>query len=74
MVKAAVGESHYSARLEEHHQQLAALAQRANVELPIFAMSPGTRVGSPVALHFFEPRYKILSTHACRTTTAPVML
>ena len=31
---------------------------------PIFYMEPGARVGERVALHFFEPRYKLLIRRA----------
>ena len=41
-----------------------ALLEEAEHTLPIFAMTPGTQVGAPVRLHFFEPRYKILIRRA----------
>mmetsp|Transcript_149921 Transcript_149921/g.481707 ORF Transcript_149921/g.481707 Transcript_149921/m.481707 type:complete len:292 (+) Transcript_149921:75-950(+) len=44
--------------------RLAELQRRADEHLPIFFMYPGSPVGAPVALHFFEPRYKILIRRA----------
>eukprot|EP01052_Picozoa_sp_SAG31_P014612 SAG31_NODE_915_length_11052_cov_26.254633_6_plen_205_part_00 len=60
MLKSAVGLEVYAAKLVSCKHQLEELVKRADTQLPIFAMPPGTRVGQPVALHFFEPRYKIL--------------
>ena len=40
--------------------QLEELRTEADTRLPIFYMYPGTAVGSRVALHFFEPRYRIM--------------
>eukprot|EP01051_Picozoa_sp_SAG22_P004494 SAG22_NODE_243_length_14055_cov_3.073015_2_plen_173_part_00 len=54
----------YAAKAAANEAQLAELVHQANTELPIFAMYPGTCVGAPVALHFFEPRYKILIRRA----------
>lgn len=64
MARAAWGEEAYAARQAEHHAKIEDLTRQANTELPIFAMSPGARVGAPVALHFFEPR----SAAACKDT------
>jgi hypothetical protein len=63
-VRAAVGDATYEARLHEHALEIQALRERADTELPIFAMYPGSRPGSRVALHLFEPRYKILIRRA----------
>ena len=62
--RTAIGEEAYAIRQEESWKKIEALCQQAERELPIFAMSPGTRVGAPVALHLFEPRYKILIRRA----------
>ena len=63
-VRACVGSAAYEARYVCEQQLVEEVVQAANTSLPIFAMSPGTRVGAPVLLHFFEPRYKILIRRA----------
>lgn len=63
-VKAAVGAAAYEARASANARAIAAFLADSITALPIFAMHPGTRVGAPVALHFFEPRFKILIRRA----------
>jgi hypothetical protein len=63
-IRASVGGAIYDARAQSERAQVEAMQRQANTELPIFAMYPGCRVGDPVLLHFFEPRYKILIRRA----------
>eukprot|EP00404_Azadinium_spinosum_P035385 CAMPEP_0180647338 /NCGR_PEP_ID=MMETSP1037_2-20121125/50255_1 /TAXON_ID=632150 /ORGANISM="Azadinium spinosum, Strain 3D9" /LENGTH=179 /DNA_ID=CAMNT_0022671827 /DNA_START=137 /DNA_END=674 /DNA_ORIENTATION=- len=64
LVLAAVPREAYEARQAMARERLEELRVEANTQLPVFFMHPGTRVGSPVLLHFFEPRYKILIRRA----------
>lgn len=59
-----VGAEAYEARRLVDQARVEALVKQADEMLPIFAMAPGGRVGGQVALHFFEPRYKILIRRA----------
>ena len=59
-VRQHLGSEAYDERLNENLEELAEINRRANLELPIFAMHPGTQVGGRVMLHLFEPRYKLL--------------
>mmetsp|Transcript_100493 Transcript_100493/g.260011 ORF Transcript_100493/g.260011 Transcript_100493/m.260011 type:complete len:259 (-) Transcript_100493:188-964(-) len=54
----------YDARQRCGRERLDELQKLADTQLPIFFMYPGSAVGAPVALHFFEPRYKILIRRA----------
>jgi len=63
-IEKAVGIEVIEARREDDARTLEALIAESKSKLPIFAMYPGCRVGEPVFLHFFEPRYKILIRRA----------
>ena len=63
-VRALVPPSAYEVRLSQGAKIMKALQERARTTLPIFYMSPGCRVGQPIALHLFEPRYRILIRRA----------
>jgi len=61
----AVSPELLEARAKDAESVLQHLLLEANSKLPVFFMRPGTTVvGRPVALHFFEPRYKILIRRA----------
>lgn len=60
LVRASVGEVVYDKRALAHKERIETFLTDLNTILPIFSMYPGTSVGAPVALHFFEPRFKIL--------------
>lgn len=64
LVLATVPREDYEARQALAKERLEEIKREADTHLPIFFMNPGTTVGSPVALHFFEPRYKILIRRA----------
>jgi len=63
-VRSLLGDDVYAARLAQHQLEVEELTKLADVELPIFFMHPGARVGGRVGLHLFEPRYKILIRRA----------
>ena len=63
-VKGLVDRDAYSARLAADRATIAEVLDATSRLLPIFACFPGTAVGRPVALHFFEPRYKVLIRRA----------
>lgn len=63
-VRQLLGDEVYDERLAQRALELAELNKLADLHLPIFFMFPGTRVGGRVALHLFEPRYKILIRRA----------
>ena len=63
-VRASVPSSEYELRLSHGAKIVRSLKERARTTLPIFYMSPGCRVGQPIALHLFEPRYRILIRRA----------
>lgn len=63
-VLAIVPLSTYEAKRAAHQELLKELQHKAKTHLPIFYMPPGTDVGAPVILHFFEPRYKLLIRRA----------
>ena len=63
-VRSLVASSEYELRLSQGAKIIRDLKERARTTLPIFYMSPGCRVGQPVALHLFEPRYRILIRRA----------
>jgi hypothetical protein len=54
----------YQRRRLKATEGLRELREKALQKLPIFFMSPGVQEGDPVALHLFEPRYKILIRRA----------
>lgn len=59
-VRAGVASSEYELRLSQSATSVRELQAQARANIPIFYMSPGCRVGQNVALHLFEPRYRIL--------------
>lgn len=63
-VLAVVPLEDYHVRQKCSKDRLDELQHKADTQLPIFFMYPGTIVDAPVALHFFEPRYKILIRRA----------
>ena len=63
-VRQLLGDEVYEERLAQRALELAELNKLADLHLPIFYMFPGSRVGGRVALHLFEPRYKILIRRA----------
>ena len=63
-MRSLVASSEYELRLSQGAKIIRDLKERARTTLPIFYMSPGCRVGQPVALHLFEPRYRILIRRA----------
>ena len=63
-LRSAVGDAEYDERREQNQREVDELNKIVDSQLPIFAMTPGTRVGGHVALHLFEPRYKILIRRA----------
>jgi hypothetical protein len=63
-VRAAVAADLYAARVAADAATIAEVLESTARVLPIFACSPGTAVGRPVALHFYEPRYKTLVRRA----------
>eukprot|EP00040_Diaphanoeca_grandis_P036335 m.231342 g.231342 ORF g.231342 m.231342 type:complete len:334 (+) comp33599_c7_seq2:134-1135(+) len=63
-VLAVVPQAIYNEKLATRKIELAELLENASSMLPVFFMQPGTEVGAPVALHLFEPRYKILIRRA----------
>jgi len=62
--RAAIPSETYEARVNAAAERLAELQAEADRQLPVFFMHPGSAVGEPVALHLFEPRYKILIRRA----------
>lgn len=60
LVRASVGEAAYDKRALAQKARIETFLTDLNTILPIFSMYPGTSVGAPVALHFFEPRFKVL--------------
>eukprot|EP00929_Paragymnodinium_shiwhaense_P008236 TRINITY_DN112177_c0_g1_i1.p1 TRINITY_DN112177_c0_g1~~TRINITY_DN112177_c0_g1_i1.p1 ORF type:complete len:336 (-),score=44.00 TRINITY_DN112177_c0_g1_i1:387-1394(-) len=63
-VRQNVPESEYDAALEASKDEIARLQKAAAAKLPVFFVWPGSLVGAPVALHFFEARYKVLVQRA----------
>ena len=63
-VSAAVPADILAARLTANAKEMQELSRQQQKRLPIFFMPPGTSVGAVVALHFFEPRYKLLIRRA----------
>ncbi len=63
-VRSLVPTSKYEVRIMQGIKIMEELQERARSTLPIFYMSPGCRVGQPIALHMFEPRYRILIRRA----------
>ena len=59
-VRAMMGADAYDECLARRQLEVSELMKLADLQLPIFFMYPGTHVGGNVALHLFEPRYKIL--------------
>ena len=59
-VRAAVLSSEYELRLSQNRRVIRELEERARTTLPVFYMAPGCAVGQEIALHLFEPRYRIL--------------
>jgi len=64
LVRKAVPREVYEARLHTARGRLGELRLQADKMLPVFFNHPGCEVGARVALHFFEPRYKILIRRA----------
>ena len=56
--------SRYEMRIMQGAKIMKELQERARTTLPIFYMSPGCRVDQQIALHLFEPRYRILIRRA----------
>lgn len=63
-VRAVVTPDAYAARSIVDKATIAKVLEMTAQLLPIFACYPGTAVGRPVGLHFFEPRYKLLIRRA----------
>lgn len=59
-VRAALPPDVYEAKQKQATELVEEFKRQVRTELPIFYMDPGSSAGSPVRLHLFEPRYKIL--------------
>ena len=64
LIRQNILSSEYELRLSSSRQIMADLAERARTTVPIFYMSPGVRTNRHIALHLFEPRYRILIRRA----------
>lgn len=64
IIRENVLSSEYELRLSSARTVIKQLEERARTTLPIFYMAPGCSVGQLIALHLFEPRYRILIRRA----------
>lgn len=64
VAKGLIPSTEYADRVKIAADAFAKLSATASEDLPVFYLSSGCNVGEQIALHLFEPRYKVLIRRA----------